>query len=372
MGLAETARVSEKVFYYLKKPNPQKKGEGYSTSFALCERDGKDGFGKTKTLKLESIASVNKLYKAGSITFAQALKMAEDILAKLKTKQQGPKKVFHSENAKILDNYWQSTYEHKDQVDKDSMRTDLNRAVSALGEYSLASASKQEIQAALKKSLGETPNLQRRACARLDQILKFIGRDFTLDKMREEYLEVRYCTYREMIQITDKIEDEGFKLLCRVAFSTGARLGECFAIEPRDFNGKMLQITTQIDKYDKRRQTKNRKRRNALVIKKGRPFLVEWIKLDRSEKNRLRHLKHARLFKVATDKAIPGKELVFHDLRHSYAIHLLERGNGLDSISRFLGNSALVCEKYYLGFVATDMTVEMADEITSRYDHLDD
>lgn len=356
------------MFYYLRKPNPQKTGQGHRATFVICQREGEDGLSKTKQLSLEAITSINRLYARNELSYPQALKMAEDVLAKLKAKASGPPKVFHSENARILDSYWEAVYEHKDQVDKSSMRYDLSRAVSALGSASLASATKLEMQAALKKSLGDSPNLQRRACSRLNQILRFVGRNFTLDKMREEYREVRYITHAQLSRVVDRIEDPNFRLLCHVAFATGARLGECFTLEARSYNGKMIQITTQLDEEEEKRQTKNRKRRKALVIKAGRPYLEQWLKLSDKEKLALRHIKHARTVKAAAANALEGKYLVFHDLRHSYAVHLLERGCSLDMVAQFLGNSNAVCEKYYVGFVATDLTIDMADEITERFE----
>lgn len=47
-------------------------------------------------------------------------------------------------------------------------------------------------------------------------------------------------------------------------------------------------------------------------------------------------------------------ELRFHDLRHSYAIELLNHGVSLSLTAQALGNSVQVCQEYYAGFELSD------------------
>jgi site-specific recombinase XerD len=48
-----------------------------------------------------------------------------------------------------------------------------------------------------------------------------------------------------------------------------------------------------------------------------------------------------------------------HDLRHSFAVHMLvDHNQSVKRIARLLGNSESVCEKYYLNFVFEDDTLD--------------
>ncbi|WP_421751054.1 tyrosine-type recombinase/integrase [Croceimicrobium sp.] len=53
------------------------------------------------------------------------------------------------------------------------------------------------------------------------------------------------------------------------------------------------------------------------------------------------------LQKRTNDKAIQGKRLGFHVLRHSIATHLLENGMSVESIAKFLGHSSLKSTQIY-------------------------
>jgi len=61
----------------------------------------------------------------------------------------------------------------------------------------------------------------------------------------------------------------------------------------------------------------------------------------------------ARILRAACEKAFPGdlkKHLVFHDLRHCYAIMLRERGLTTEDVADLIGDSLLVAKEHYSGF----------------------
>lgn len=87
------------------------------------------------------------------------------------------------------------------------MEADLKRAVEAIGHLSLFSATKAELQDELKKRLSPRPNTHRRVVSRLNQLLKFVGRDFQLVKMREVFNEVKYLSEKDLGMFLSHIEE---------------------------------------------------------------------------------------------------------------------------------------------------------------------
>jgi hypothetical protein len=60
----------------------------------------------------------------------------------------------------------------------------------------------------------------------------------------------------------------------------------------------------------------------------------------------------------------PDKQIIFHDLRHSYAIHLLSIGMTMEDMARGIGDTMEVCEEFYAGFSHTS---ESASSMAERY-----
>lgn len=137
------------------------------------------------------------------------------------------------------------------------------------------------------------------------------------------------------------------------------RAGEIFALNESDFDAdaEVIRINFQIDKNGVRRETKNRKGRNANVFPEGCPALLTWFELNPEIKFALRRQKHSHLFRQACVLAFPKKPAkwcVFHDLRHSYAIRLIRNKVPLDWVARAIGDNPQVAHEYYIGFVNTD------------------
>ena len=276
------------------------------------------------------------------------------------------KSVFNQVNLKILESYWESEYSHRSLVDEKSMYHDLKRAIECAGSLSLTVCTLTELQKEINRRFIGSPNKQRRVVTRLNQILKFLGRDFQLRKVKEEWNDVKYLTPEEMAEVTRNLKDENFATLCWLGLLTGLRIGEIFSLRPERVQQTYLRVVKQVDTTNKLRQLKNRKPKKTYLLQGSHEYLSKWFDLEQTTKDRLRTINHARILKAACVKAFPAmsqKHCVFHDLRHSYAIHLLGKGVPIAQVAQSLGNSISVCEKYYTGFILTDHGIELIDKL---------
>jgi integrase len=80
----------------------------------------------------------------------------------------------------------------------------------------------------------------------------------------------------------------------------------------------------------------------------------------------IRNARYAERVRTAGRKVFPkdtSKHIKFHDLRHSYAIHLLNQGVPIGLVAQALGDSVQVTQENYLGFCLTDEGVSMVRTI---------
>jgi len=352
----------------VKKPSELTGGKGKRRRFALSQKVGK----AFKLLTSEELESINENYVSGVITAKQALDKVEELVQQLykERDQHKPQVVHMPANIRVLNKYWDMVYSDRELVDRETMFNDIKRAVGSVGKLSLISATKTQLQQTVNEFYKQSPNLQRRAVTRLNQLLKFLNRGFQLSKVRERMEEIQHLSMREWMKVSDRIEDKGFKILCWVAMTTGCRLGEIFAISDTNVNWKKnyINVSTQIDKDFKRRTTKNRRSRKAFLLDEGQEWLKLWLDISDSEKERLRTIHHADKLKEACEKVFSNqnKFIKFDDLRHSYAVHLLSKEVPLSFVAQSLGNSHKVCEKYYVGFVLADESIETISRILNK------
>jgi lysophospholipase L1-like esterase len=87
-------------------------------------------------------------------------------------------------------------------------------------------------------------------------------------------------------------------------------------------------------------------------------------------KEKLRKIEYSFLIKKAGRITFPKdnekQNLKTHDCRHSYAVHLLSSGVSISLIAKSLGNSVLVCEKYYLGYALQEEGIQMIHQLMNQ------
>jgi integrase len=352
-----------------KDPNVQigsKKGQ--RKTFSIYKRVfNENGTTNNETIKSKEIDSINDQYLQGAINYDLALRNIKKVFTDLQ-KEAGIFKspdIFNNQNQKILENYWKSEYEDRDLVDPKSAKAKLQRAIDALGNVSLLTASKKEIETQIESKKFPN-NKQREVVSKLNLLLRFIKREIKLNKKRKERQKVKYLNEFEVKKIAKLMGDEVLENMVLLAFYSGARQGELYPMSEELYNGKTLLIESQIDKEDVERDPKWGSKRKAYLIPEGKKSFTYWI--NNKDQVVLTRTAISKRFKTACKKTFSDKAkwCKFHDLRHSYAIYLLSKGVGLTLVAQSLGNSLAVAQEYYAGFTLVDETIDTIDRIVRQ------
>jgi integrase len=325
--------------------------------------------GKSEVIRSKEIDRLNEDYLAENISEAEIRKELESVRSKI-YKQAGIPEApltFNSENRKLLERYWRDEYEFRASrlVDIKTARWELERAVDAVGSVSLKTGTRNALQKEV--DIYATGRKQRRIVAKLNQILKYLKRDFTLLGAKKDIVDVRHLSPEDVALLIFHIDDEWIKLLHEVGFRTGCRVGEAFAMESKFYDPKRntIKIKYQIDKGGRKRGTKNSKERTAFVLPGSADILNAWFKIKDKFPQSAR-LSIAKYTKKAAFKAFPkqpSKWIVFHDLRHCYAINLLSKGVPLSQVAQSLGDSVSVAEEYYTGYDLSPSSIDLINKI---------
>lgn len=317
--------------------------------------------GSSKTIEHPVLDTINANLKSGALSQEDALRNVLDLREQLYKEAGALKAVIgNSDNDKLLERYWKAEYASRQLVDPQTARYELERAVKALGILSIYSATSTELQKVLDNYKG---NKQRRIYSKLVILLRYAGRtDVTLRRAKKEKKRVKTLTESDFLKVLPHLPGEAFKILHQVAFYTGARIGECFAMTEADFNEDRLElrIATQIDKQGQERDTKNRKDRVALVFPQGVKALQAWfsLKAEITPEQRKQMARHTRTA-CETQFTDASKHLVFHDLRHCYARMIRERGLTTEDVADLIGDSLLVAKEHYTNFGPTDGIMDL-------------
>lgn len=354
------------IKFYIKRPREKERRK----SFSIIKRTTyKDGRLSNESIHHPALESINMQFLLGVLTSEDAIKNIKKLVNGL-YRDLGllkPTAVFNNDNQKILDSYWKSEYVHRD-INLKTAYTDFTRVIRLLGNTSIVSASQSEIQQIANQFKGDH---QRRIVGRLNSILKYLNRhhEVKLRMARRVRPKVKYWNDEEFLRIITLIEPYELKVLCKVCFYTGVRLGEAFAIERNSLkpNKKTIAVETQMDEDDEEKPPKWGSTRPAYIRPEGIEAIEEWIKI-KSNLTMSRNALRKRL-KTVCQKLFVGdveKHGTFKELRHSYAIALLMRNVGLSLIAQSMGNSEAVCQRYYAGFQLNPDTIEAIDNIIKK------
>jgi integrase len=339
--------------YYIRKP-------GYSgrATFAIREK-GPTG---DRALDHESLKAINKQYLNKLITYDEALaKVREIVIGLLKSKND-----WNEKNLELVEQFWEDRYADKRIKRPETARARIRRAVQVLGALSLLTATKKEITEKIK----DHPE-QRRIASTLNTLLKWSGRDILITRqIKSRRVKVKALTTTEITTLIKQLKDPNFKLLFITAFATGARLGECFALDPKKLikvkNKAYVNVTEQLLLDGSPDDTKTGGTRRAPVMRKYLKDVEEWCALPEAEKLKVRKWKHGALVRALCKKIWPqdkDKWIRFHDLRHCYAIYLLSRGATMAQVAGALGNSVGVCQEHYVGYELVDASLDSLMQI---------
>lgn len=347
--------------HWIKKPGKTPGNRGQS--WQILHREGKGAelpkgrkTPKSSSVELPALEALNVAWHAGTLSYEEAEKSCRELLKQLRA----PKnrlRVFHSENQGVLDQYWEAEYAQRILVDAEGMRRSLIAAINVIGHLSLRVATRNELQAAINNACPKATK-QRKICSRINQLLAFLKRDFSMTLAKPDSPEVKYITEPELLKLLAQIDIEHRPLIATL-FYTGMRLGESFAFKIK--KPGVIRVEKQLDRKGNLRAVKNRRPRTVAVSDAGWPYVLECYELMQQGK-----YPRSRDYRSITKKAARKlwkdnrqKHLVVHDLRHSFAIHMLHKGCSISEIALLLGDSVAVAQQYYVGFVANDETIDM-------------
>lgn len=327
----------------------------------------------TKRIENVTLDSINSQYRAKSIAFEVARKNVEELVESLYRKDKAVvAQVFSNDNLTQLQTYLDIAYppaRRRKLADFKTVEYECSRAVEALGNVSLLSATQDAIQDAVDAYCGPRANKQRRIITKLTSILKTLRptEHFKLSKDTEEHGPVKHLAVSEFDLVLRHLPNGHLQTLAKVCFYLGCRVGEACALNLSDLKEARTSvlIDKQIRKSDHEarkvtNRTKNKKRREAFIFDEGIAALKDWIKvkgkLTLDERLHLARYMTEACKKVFADDE--GKHLVWHDLRHSYAIRLLDQGLTIDDVADMIGDSVVVAKKHYIGFIVSDARMD--------------
>lgn len=340
---------------FLKRP-AKEPGNGRRRTFAIVKRILKDdGTVQNLAFPHPTLTEINTRLLAGKETLDQATAQANRLLKTLQSELKGPSRVeaLLPENESVVEAYWKAEYEGRDLRDPDSMSADLNRAVRALGNVSLKTADAKTLQRKVDEL--QVATKQRRVVARLNQLLRFLERGIRLKKKRKPHAKVAHIRLADLPKLLACVPGATERSLVGLAFYSGLRLGELFALEKRQLKGAgTLFVDQQVSTEWEFSAPKRDKSRNAAIHPEGMSFFRHWLDVPLAEKKRLRKMKWSDLVRGWCAKAFPTepeKWIKFHDLRHSYAIMLLDAGVHINDVALSLGDGIQVTQDHYAGFL---------------------
>jgi len=233
----------------------------------------------------KDLASINLKVQEKTITAHDAETLLAELIAvqyrKSKVQTTAIKHVVLSEaNLKVFAQFWAEKYEIKYLEDESSARYDFQRAFKAIEPLSILAASEPEIQKTLKKNL--TNSQTRRVVDRLNEVLKFLGRDFQLKKPKKARKTVNHVNLTDFSKLCAAIECAECKLMTSALFATGLRLGEAMALTESDLDGSALSVTKQRTAYGlkKIKAPKREKTGDVAVLEVGLKDLKKWIAVE--------------------------------------------------------------------------------------------
>lgn len=344
---------------------------GRSVSYRIRYKSP-DTDNKWTALKHEDIDAANKLLKKGVSSDHTYEKLKLVLAAQYAHRDRRKKKApFMSENIKLVEAMWAEKYNRRklrNMKRPDASKRDLMKAAEACGMHPLDTCDLDDLADYLDANFAEHPNRLARRIVWINSILQWLGRN-KLQATNRVQEKVSYLNPDEFELILPFIEDETDKRLAKIAFYTGARIGEIFFIQARHVRAETafleMQMTDQrVKDTDPFREStlKNGMSREIFLYKGVRADLLKWSKVPIAERYLIRKRGYSKIIARACRKAFgsgdPVKILNFHDLRHCHAIWLMQKGATVTEVAQQLGNSPDVCYRYYSGFELKKESVE--------------
>ncbi|MDQ3232596.1 MAG: tyrosine-type recombinase/integrase [Pseudobdellovibrionaceae bacterium] len=344
---------------------------GKGTAFRIRYKSP-DTNDKWTILKLPEIELANNLLKDGTVSREHTHEKLTLILAAQYAHRDRKKKKapFMTKNLELVEKMWEEKYNRRrlrKMKRPDDAKYQLVKAAEACGLHPLDTCDLETLADYLDLTLGDNQNRLQRRITWINSILQWLGRNKlqTVDRTRSK---VKYLNETEFKQICAYIKDPTTLTLAKIAFYTGARIGEIFFIQPRHLQGNVLFLELQMtdvklpDGTYKEDTLKSGYSRDIFLYEGVQAELEEWSKVPFADRYKIREKSFCKAITRACKKAFgetdPIKLLNFHALRHCHAIWLLQASATITEVAQQLGNSPDVCYRYYSGFELKKESVE--------------
>lgn len=317
--------------------------------------------GRYETVRHADLDAINRELRHG-LSIERGRMLVETLKERLEQEEAKAKPVsWLPENIQIAEAFISDELGPKQNKRPKAARDRVLWAVKQMGAVPIISSTKTQIVAALAPL---HTNARRRALAVINSILKYRGIALRVPLPRREKQEIDYMTLDELLRVIEALAKPEWSTLAGAAFATGARYGELFAMEARDLrnNGAHIHIGWQRLKDWSKVPTKNDKEGTAFVIPEFRSHLANWLAIDADTKKEMRRKElPGEYFREACEKIL-GRSLTFHNLRHSYAHHMLNSGADLIKLKKWMRDRMSTIEDYYLKWVQDDS--ELRTDVT--------
>jgi integrase len=393
-------------YYHLRTPElSDGPRQGKRKSFSIV-REWRDEVNARRfnTVEDPRVDVVNSRYHALEVSYREAEEQLTTILLEYRSKEQKQTALtFHSQdNSKLYETVWAEDYKFRYIASASNRMMEFARLLEVIGHESFIAMHPQHLQQLIDTHCGHNHNKQRRMATVANQLLKFIyNRGMAAPagfvKMKKKRRrEIGHLTLGELSEVLKQVKYPVLRDLYLAAFCSGARLGELMNVSPSSIkdgpNGTgTLLVKGQIVRGEAKHKGDSAPRgvrsvvierdllknqtelRQSLVLEFGLAALKSWATVPRSTRLEFRKRLYLSELQRAVAATFPGRKLKFHDLRHSYAIHLLAIGMTLEDVSRSIGDTMEVCEEFYAGFSHTPLSVQtMAERYIARQPRLEE
>lgn len=310
------------------------------------------------------LTAINESYKTKLVDFESARTEVAVIAQELRERSKADSHKYSDQNLDILQRAIQA-YRQRTETQARSKRmaiASLRRCIDLLGQLSLLSSSIEDLQKLLKK---QKPRSQPKVALFLNVLLQTAGRPDRLEIPTAPDPEVLYLTRKDFELMITKVDDKLARPI-QVAFVSGARLGEVFALSRFGRKGSVWIGEQMYPEFNEELKSwygppKWDSKRWAVVMPWGHTLTREWIQtladMNEASRQELRRQDWYEIVRTACMEAFPDKKkkwLTFRDVRHCYAIYWLDKGSTVRYVSQSMGNSETVVNKHYSGFIQTD------------------
>ncbi len=180
---------------------------------------------------------------------------------------------------------------------------------------------------------------------------RIIKKDNIIDEVprpKKEKTLPKVLSEKEVIRVLEALNNQKHKAILYLVYSAGLRVGEVVKLKCSDIDSDRMLIRVKEGKGRKDRYTTL----SHIALREIEEYFMtyrprEWLFPGANPDAHLSKRTVQRIFKKACTKAKVKKDVSVHDLRHSFATHLLERGTDLRYIQELLGHQSSKTTEIY-------------------------